>query len=480
MDELSTFYVSEPPLIFSQGYTCSEPQGGLYLHGPYGKYLNGAPNAILADTGIIGSSNSITDTRLFFDHIKKRIPTESKGRLDFPGIGLDGKLMFDLQFDEQWIEEITSAEIEEGKDLEDREERIHFFLNIIEKKIATLHRKNGPIFVLLPIPIEILNSCKKPGQIGYHITITDRRFSKTPTYIQEKREYDFHNIIKLIGMKYELPTQLILPNTLELGKTKFVQDLATRAWNLTVALYYKSRGVPWKIAKLDPHTCYAGVSFARELSEEGKPLMKASIAHLFLASGECFVLTGESIESTGTSEPKLTEEQAENIRNVIISGYEDAHGVKPKRIVIYKKTDFNKNEINGFIKKDKNIKQVDLITTKASSINWYRQGEYPPPRGTVIRCPGEYQIFTLGFIQEMETYPNTGIPIPLRTIPYNLDSNEEKMCREILSLSKLNWNNINYSELFPAPISVSNTIGQILSEGRARGIQISKLYKYYM
>ena len=118
---------------------------------------------------------------------------------------------------------------------------------------------------------------------------------------------------------------------------------------------------------------------------------------------------------------------------------------------------------------------------KASNLKWFREGDYPPLRGTIIKCPtNEYLIFTLGFIQDMKTYPKGGIPEPLRVIPYNLDSDDRKMCREILSLSKLNWNNINYCELFPGPVAVSHIIGKILSEGRSKKIPIKKEFRFYM
>ena len=56
--------------------------------------------------------------------------------------------------------------------------------------------------------------------------------------------------MKVLGMKHRLPTQFVLPTTLDMERKLFVQDLATRAWNLTVAAYYKHKGVPWKLAEL--------------------------------------------------------------------------------------------------------------------------------------------------------------------------------------------------------------------------------------
>jgi hypothetical protein len=484
MVRLTTFFIEEPKLIFGRDNRCEESKGGLYLYGPYGKYSRGELTPIIADVGVIGTSKSISDTINFFDYIKRRIPSTSVGGIEFPGIGIDGKLHFDLKFDDQWKEPINSSDILECKQIEKREDRIDYFLDFLERKIKSIHSKQpSPTLTICALPIEMIRMLRSPEQKGYRITITHRRFEKEGATPQQlKGDYDLHNIIKVFGMKYEMPTQLILPHTLNISSTRDIQDLATRAWNITMALYYKSKGIPWKIAELEPGTCYAGISFYRELDDEGQPSMKASITHLFLHSGECLVLTGQPFQwDEPEVTPRLTEEQASEIRSKLIEAYSDTHTQAPSRLVIHKKTAFSAEEKNGFLKGDDSVRQTDLLTVQNSSIDWYRNGKWPILRNMVIKCPGpEYFIFTLGFIQEMQTFPKPGIPIPVRVQPFNLDSPETKMCKEILALSKLNWNNTDFSDQFPVTLSVSDTISEILTEARAREIKPSNQYRYYM
>lgn len=72
-------------------------------------------------------------------------------------------------------------------------------------------------------------------------------------------------------MRFGIPTQLVWPRTLELVQRtaavgeRQVQDVATRAWNLLTALYYKAGGSPWRLAQIDPGVCFVGVSFYREI-----------------------------------------------------------------------------------------------------------------------------------------------------------------------------------------------------------------------
>jgi len=404
MAQLSTFYVDEPNLIFGQSGECVEPKGGLYIFGPYGRYASGEPSPLVADVGIIGTPKSIGDTIDFFNHAKMRIPAESAGGIDFPGLGKEGKLRFDVRFDEQWQEMINSTDISECEQIETREGRINYFLDLLEEKIRNLHRKDpSPMLTICALPIEMIRMCRSPEQRGYHIVITHRRFEKGRVSPPQLRgDYDLHDIIKVFGMKYEMPTQVVLPPSVDIHRKRGVQDLATRAWNLSMALYYKCEGIPWKLAQLDPETCYAGISFYRALDSEGKPSMRASIAHLFLHTGECLVLTGQPFYWADPSTvPRLTEEQAGTVRSQVIEAYTEVHGQKPNRLVIHKKSTFASDEKKGFLKNGDSVRRVDLLTVSPSNIRWYRLGDWPVLRGNVIKCPvGSYRKW--GLIQSRE------------------------------------------------------------------------------
>ena len=406
------------------------------------------------------------------------------GGIDFPGLGLEGKLRFDISFDEQWQETITRQDLDECIGQSKRTDKALYYLNLIEQKLESLHQKEpSPDVVFIPVPMEIIRACRKQGQLGLQITLAHRRFSSEPTNEQLRGDYDFHNIIKVLGMKYHLPTQVVLPTTLDLERKVGVQYLATRAWNLAVATYYKSRGIPWKLTELEAGTCYAGISFYRELDPKGKQTMRAAVAQIFLHTGESLVLRGDPFEWPETHRyPQLDEGQSSALCRKIIDSYTKTHKERPERLVIHKSTAFTDAEAKGFLDSDNaGIKQTDLLTVTRSPIDFYRDGSYPIVRGTVIRCSGpEIYIFTLGYIPQLKTFPKPGIPIPLRIQAGNLDSPERKMCKEILSLTRLNWNNADFCDQMPITLLASDRIGDILSEARARKIETSNEYRYYM
>jgi len=483
LNELTSFYVNEPYLLFANKSRFKDPKAGLFLFGPYGQYADAKFVNIVANAGIIGTSKSIGAVLDFFQYIHKKIPAQSVGGVDYPGLGIEGRLRFEIEFDQQWQETLDKCDIDDCLRIEKRTDKALHMLNLIEDRLSSLQQKQpNPDLVFIALPIEIIKMCKIPGQVGQRIKLAHRRFGSHPTRAQIRGDYDFHNIIKVMGMKHNLPTQLILPPTLDLKRKLFIQDLATRAWNLTVATYYKAKGIPWKLTELEAGTCYAGVSFYRELDSSGTQSMRASVAQIFLHTGETLILRGDPFEwPESDRKPYFNEQQAQALREKIIRAYVNTHKEIPERLVIHKTTLFTEEEKKGFLRGERTVRQVDLLTLSQSPVDWYREGSYPIVRGTVVKAPGpEFFIFTLGFIPQLLTFPKPGIPRPVRVRVGNIDSPERKMCKEILSLTRLNWNNADFCDQMPITVSASDRIGNILSEARARAIDVSNEYRFYM
>src|SRR6266850_4631057 len=131
-----------------------------------------------------------------------------------------------------------------------------------------------------------------------------RLFAEIGTTVGVEDEEPVHQnlrrAIKADAMKFGIPTQLVWPRTLELiprtavGERQ-VQDIATRAWNLLTALYYKAGGSPWRLAQIDPGVCFVGVSFYREILA-AEPKLRTALAQMFTASGDGYVLRGKAFE----------------------------------------------------------------------------------------------------------------------------------------------------------------------------------------
>lgn len=268
-------------------------------------------------------------------------------------------------------------------------------------------------------------------------------------------------------MEMGIPTQLVKPRTL-LSKPEDVtlQDEATRAWNFSVALYYKAEGYPWKLTEMTVGTCYVGITFYKDLTDpEGK--MRTSMAQVFTHTGEGLVLRGGRAVLDETKSPHLSEAGAYQLMRDILQLYYEQMGQLPSRLVVHKSSRFWSDEIYGFNKAAKDVKIKDYVTIfkRGRGIRFMRKkGKYPPLRGTVIKI-GErnYIVFTQGWIPYFRTYPGLRVPVPLEIVEHHGDSSMETICREILALTKLSWNSADFCISEPVTLAYSRQVGRVLA-----------------
>src|SRR5690606_12874220 len=109
----------------------------------------------------------------------------------------------------------------------------------------------------------------------------------TPRRARGQGTADFHDLLKALAMDDDMHLQLVLPWTYGArparargGGPRMIQDEATRAWNLHAALYYKAKGLPWRLVRDSSRltTCFVGVSFYK--SRDDFSLM-TSMAQVF-------------------------------------------------------------------------------------------------------------------------------------------------------------------------------------------------------
>lgn len=76
----------------------------------------------------------------------------------------------------------------------------------------------------------------------------------------EEDGFDLHDHIKAINASRGTPTQFIN----EIGALDY-RCRASVMWRLSIALYCKAGGVPWKLADTDPTAAFIGVSYALKI-----------------------------------------------------------------------------------------------------------------------------------------------------------------------------------------------------------------------
>ena len=461
-------YIEEPSLQFGQDqHIC--PKAGLYNFNPFDIYQV-RPEKITV--GIIGKGESIDKVLEWIDSCKNHIAgKESKNPhpnlfLNFCGFNKDVGFKSEIVYDETYLRRLNNSEFDDiirsNNNLADRIKDIAELI-LGEIKFLTKNKKPDVILCVLSenfityIQEEIKTEDKDGEQ---QKGATEKDYDEEE--ISEK-EQNFRRYLKAKAMQYNVPIQIVRDRIVK--PTSDMQDPASIAWNFFTALYYKASGTPWALIRRDSAetTCYAGISFFKS---RDKSTTQTSIAQIFNELGKGIILRGEEIAlKKNDRTPHLSQEQAFNLLKLSLEEYYQAVKIFPKRLVLHKTSNFSEEEIYGFSQaaKQLHINQVDLVSIQNSDIRLYRNGVYPPMRGTQLTLKDDHHIlYSRGSVPFYETYPGKYIPSPLEIKLARYDESPNLICDEILALTKMNWNNTQFDRKFPITIECARNVGEIL------------------
>jgi hypothetical protein len=504
---METELLPEPDLVFGSHGVNPNPKFGISEHGPYGV---DDPEYTLPEinVGLIGTGQTLQDCGAWFKRCGSEIASsEGKSRQypRFPGFSADSPFKCRIRTQTSPELMLTSHDVAEIVLETDAEAQFEKALALMDKKISLLLELFNPKVIVCALPNEIAGACWSLGgdrlrrrrkglnraeRILLRMVERDRQVGQGnlfPEAFEVEEEIkpifrDFRRALKAKAMKYRCPIQIGLPETWR-DSTR-VQDPATRAWNFFVALYYKAGGVPWRLAELNDHTCFVGVSFYNVATEKLN-YVYSSVAQVFDKSGRGVVVRGEKFDWEPTNwgrSPHLPELAAESLLRKAINKYSEFSGSIPRRVVLHKSSRFQPEELAGFRQAAKAVSQYDFVALYQRGTRFFREGAYPPLRGTLCQF-GDWAsyLYTSGYIPNLGTYPGPYVPEPLEIVERFGDSSLQKICREILALTKLNWNSATFSCGFPMTLFFSREVGKILSEVHEEGDEnIQPSYRFYI
>lgn len=88
-------------------------------------------------------------------------------------------------------------------------------------------------------------------------------------------------------------------------------------------------------------------------------------------------------------------------------------------------------------------------------------------------------LYTSGYLPAQGRYPHGHVPSPLQVADHVGDTPKRQLLREILVLTKMNWNSANMSGLMPITLRFARLVGDILREV-PEGQMPQPKYKFYM
>ncbi|MBF6612266.1 MAG: hypothetical protein IVW55_03980 [Chloroflexi bacterium] len=428
-----------------------DPKTGLARFGPRSyNPLKRHPESV--KVGFIGTAYTIEKAHSWLTMNAQGVAGNEK-HLDFPGYQPDRGFFSRLEFDENWNEQITQTELSGLLHIELPRERFEQLIGMLETKLRLLaERDNPPQYVLFGVPNEIVDCC---GGVDY----VDAEFGSI--------HRDLRRAFKAMAMKYRIPTQMLRQPTME-GKDR--DNPAKIAWNFFTGLYFKAGGVPWGPVGLASGTCFVGIGFYRPLSST-VPTMQTSLVQAFDEHGEGLVLRGHDFEWDTERErsrsPHLSGKQAYELISLVLSRYQQEMKQVPKRVVVHKTSRYWPEERDGFRAAiEDRVAQYDLVALEyQSAVRLITTSKYPPLRGTRFSVGDLDFLYTTGFISSLNQFHAMHVPSPIRISDHvGQDTPRDRLLREILLLTKMNWNSAAFGASFPITLKFSEKVAEVLKE----------------
>ena len=494
------FFLDEPLLTFKDSQMAEDPKDGLALFGPT------EHRSSLPDNIVIGTEPGLSLWGKWCEALNSPASCVDVSRQrpwpPYPG--------YDVAFGVSWPDPFRKLVIDKrALDLAahkaDKHERAYSVANLFLSHLDKLKKlDNKPALAICIVPDAVYDHCrpksyvqeksdepKTPTQKKYlKSALKDRKEGQSRLFEDEQlfdpatnlEQYglspDFRRQLKARVMQHDLPIQIIRESTLDIttevrNGEPGVNPLSDRLWNFGTALYYKCGLKPWKTPWAREGVCYVGLAY--KLADQNKGTACCA-AQMFLDSGDGIVFIGDfgPWYSPEKKEFHLSSYAAEKMLRGTIETYREQDGRPLREIFLHARSGINQEEYEGFLKAcPEGVKLVAIKVRKdISSPRLFRydehpkvvrRGMYPVLRGTFWqRNERRGYLFTSGFKARVGAYDGWEIPVPLLIQIEHGEAVLVDVAKDILGLTKLNYNSCQLGESEPITVKNSDRIGEIL------------------
>ena len=292
--------------------------------------------------------------------------------------------------------------------------------------------------------------------------------SQVPGQNGQLVERDLRRAFKAMAMRYRIPTQFLRESTTGLTDTRRQMDHPSEiAWNLFTGLYFKAGGLPWSPADITPGTCFIGVSFPPPIGQRQdpahlrgcKPSMKTATA------SSCGVMPSAGMRPA-TAGPHIFLRTSRPTWSAWSSTATARNASRPRAAWSCTRVRCSPAP---------NVLASKTASTRSPNTTWYashRAAMYAScARANTPRCaePPSLSAMTATSTGDRlhpraRLLPSRSLPAPLLVADHVGDTPHDRLLREILLLTKMNWNSAEYAEALPITLRFSRLVGAVLRE----------------
>ena len=477
--------LDEPSLEFRYGQRVTDPRDGLSLFGPRDADAPGHPGTL--SYSVVGTHEGLD---LFSAWSSAMIRSwtaapKDRHRLWPPYPGFQAAFACDWHTEPVWRRVLDGQTLSDLGRRHDPYERVY---SVVEQYLSAFRDlgklDQRPSVMVCVVPDEIHQTCRIRSRVTEPTgeVVSSRRMKARKrgqleafsTYVREQYDLslDFRRQIKARAMTFDVPIQIIRESTLRLNdENQFGQRQLTpishRMWNLGSVLYYKGGGKPWRLATARDGVCYVGLAFRKRDADKGAQTA-ACAAQMFLDDGDGIVFLGEygPWYSPETKQFRLTGRAAHDLLRGALETYTQLHGKTLTEVFLHSRSEISAEEFEGYRSAAPDSVKVVGIRVRPcrDGPRLYRpEKPWPVIRGTLWQhSPTRGYLFGSGFKPRLGTYDGWETPTPLQIDIQHGDADVVDVARDILGLTKLNYNACNAGDSQPVTVKFSDAVGEIL------------------